>query len=98
MPPMDTRCEQYARAAAFALLAIGCFLVVRPFIGAILFAGILCLSTWPIFLWIRRRLGGRSWAAALLLVLALVVALGLPIALSAESIVTHSGEVVELFR
>lgn len=95
---MDTRFEQYARAAAFALLAIGCFLVLRPFIGAILFAGILCLSTWPIFLRLRRRMGGRSWAAALLLVLALVVALGLPVALSAQSIIAHSGEVVELFR
>jgi predicted PurR-regulated permease PerM len=95
---MDTRFEQYARAAAFALLAIGCFLVLRPFIGAILFAGILCLSTWPIFARLRKRLGGRSWIAALVLVLGLVVALALPIALAAESIVAHSGDVVEIFR
>ena len=95
---IDSRLEQYARVAAIALLALGCFLVVQPFLGAILFAGILCLSTWPFYVGLRTRLGGRSWLAAVLLVMLLVVALALPIALGAQGIVAHSGQVVELFR
>jgi predicted PurR-regulated permease PerM len=95
---IDSRLEQYARVAAIALLALGCFLVLQPFLGAILFAGILCLSTWPFYVGLRSRMGGRSWLAAVLLVMFLVIALALPIALGAQGIVTHSGQVVELFR
>jgi predicted PurR-regulated permease PerM len=95
---IDSRLEQYARVAAVALLALGCFLVLQPFLGAILFAGILCLSTWPFYAWLRTRLRGRSWLAAVILVTLLVIALALPIALGAQGIVAHSGQMVELFR
>src|SRR5260221_683403 len=61
-----SRFEQYARIVAVSLLAFGCFLVLEPFLGAILFAGVLCLSTWPFFIHLRGRLLGRSWLAALL--------------------------------
>ena len=51
---METsRFEQYARIAAVALLVFGCVLVLLPFMGAILFAGVLVLSTWPAFAWLR---------------------------------------------
>jgi len=40
-----TRMEGYARLAAATLLVVGCLLVLRPFVGAILFAGVLVLST-----------------------------------------------------
>jgi predicted PurR-regulated permease PerM len=93
-----SRFEQYARIAAIALLAIGCFLVLQPFMGAILFAGILCFSTWPVFLTLRDRLGGRSWLAALVIVAVLLLALVFPVALAAQAIVVHSAEAVELFR
>jgi predicted PurR-regulated permease PerM len=93
-----SRFEQYARTAAIALLVVGCFFVVRPFIGAILFAGILCFSTWPIFVAVRDRLGGRAWLAAILIVTFLVVAMVVPVALAAQSIIVHSSDAVELFR
>ena len=64
---LENRFEQYARIAAVALLVVGCFLVLQPFLGAILFAGILCFSTWPVFVRLRERLGGRSWLAAVAL-------------------------------
>src|SRR5258706_16118551 len=99
MPAMaTTRFEQYARIAAIALLVIGCFLVLQPFMGAILFAGILCFSTWPVFLTLRDRLGGRSWLPALAIVVILILAGGFPVALAAQSILVHSPRVVELVR
>ncbi|HEX7558516.1 MAG TPA: AI-2E family transporter [Usitatibacter sp.] len=94
----SSRFEQYARIAAIALLVIGCFLVLQPFLGAILFAGILCFSTWPIFVALRDRLGGRAWLAAVLIVLVLVIAIVVPVALAAQSIIVHSSAMVELFR
>jgi len=94
----STRFEQYVRIAAVALLAWGCVLVIRPFMGAILFAGVLCLSTWPAFAWLRDRWGGSRTLAALALVLAMAIALLLPVALVAQSLVVNSGGLVESVR
>lgn len=97
-PSSASRLEQYARLAAAVLLVVGSFLVLRPFLGAIFFAGVLCFSTWPLFTRLRQRLGGRSWLAALLFVLALVLVFALPLALAAQSLVVHSADVVEAVR
>lgn len=96
---METdRFEQYARIAAVALLIFGCVLVLRPFVGAILFSAVLCLSTWPAFLWLRDRWGGRKSLAALALVLVMVVTLATPVALAAQSLIVHSAAMVEAVR
>src|SRR5258706_3307320 len=92
------RIEWYARVAGAALLVLGCFLVLQPFVGAILFAAVLCFSTWPAFVWLRTRLGGRNALAALILVLALVVVLALPVALAAQSLFVRSADIVEWAR
>jgi predicted PurR-regulated permease PerM len=94
----SNRFEQYARVAAVALLVLGCFLILQPFLGAILFAGVLCFSTWPAFVHLRERLGGRAWLAALVVVLLMVLLLALPVALAAQSLVLHSSDVVEMVR
>jgi len=93
-----SRLEQYFRAAAAALLVLGCILVLRPFVGAVLFASVLCMSTWPAYTWLSERLGGRASLASLTLVLGLVVALLLPVALAAQSLIVHSSTVIEAVR
>ena len=95
---MNERFEQYARVAAVAFLAIGCFFVIQPFLGAIIFAGVLCFSTWPLFVKLRDRVGGRSWLASLLFVLILALALAVPIALAAQSMVVHSSQAVDAIK
>jgi predicted PurR-regulated permease PerM len=96
---MDTsRFEQYARVAGIALLVGGCFLVIRPFLAALLFAAVLCLSTWPAFRWVRDRLGGRNALTAFLFVLAMLLAIALPVALAGFSLVTHSSQAIDFVR
>ena len=96
---MDTtRFEQYARVAGIALLAIACFLVIRPFLAALLFAAVLCLSTWPAFRWVRDRLGGQGTLTALLFVLAMLLAIALPVALAGISLVTNSSQAIDFVR
>jgi predicted PurR-regulated permease PerM len=96
---METsRFEQYARPVAAALLVLGCALVLQPFFGAILFAGVLVMSTWPVYEKLRTRWNGRSTLAALVLVLAFLVALALPVALVAQTLVVHSAGTVEAIR
>jgi predicted PurR-regulated permease PerM len=96
--PSASPFEHYARLAAAALLVLGCFFVLRPFLGAILFAGVLCFSTWPVFARVRARLRGRSWLAAIVMVAGMIVVLALPVALAAQQLVVHSADMVEAVR
>jgi predicted PurR-regulated permease PerM len=50
--------------AVFAWFALN---LVRPFIPLLLWSVILTVAFYPVFGWLRARLGGRSWLAALLL-------------------------------
>src|SRR5688500_11282478 len=94
----DSRFEQYARIAAVSLLIFGCVLVLRPFLGAILFAGVLVLSTWPAYDGLCERWNGHRSLAALTLVLFMVIALAMPVALAAQSLIVHSAGMVEAVR
>ena len=66
-------------------VAIGCVLVLYPFISALLWAAILVFTTWPVHEWIRHRLRlTRGLAAGMMVTLTAVVVV-LPIALAAPS-------------
>jgi predicted PurR-regulated permease PerM len=64
-------------------VAIGCVLVLYPFFSALLWAGILVYTTWPVFDWLRLRLRLRHAPTALLMVVLTAVVLVLPIAVAA---------------
>jgi predicted PurR-regulated permease PerM len=70
-----------------ALLGLGlaCFLVLRPFISALLWALILAYTTWPAFRFLRERTGLSPGWAALVMVLAEFLLIGLPIAFTAPT-------------
>ncbi len=67
--PTSRRVEQIIALAALALLALGCFFVLRPFLSAILWAIILCFSTWPLYMWLLRNTGSANVAAVVMTVL-----------------------------
>jgi predicted PurR-regulated permease PerM len=66
-----------AWVAPLALL-VGCLYVLRPFVSALLWAIVLCISSWPIFCRLLRAVGHRRTLAALLMTLAMVLILLLP--------------------
>lgn len=79
-------------------VAIGCFLVLQPFLSAILWAAILVFTTWPVAEWLRLRLHLRRGPVAGLMVLLTALVLVLPIVLAAPSgvdDVEHLRRVVE---
>jgi len=62
-----------------AVLSIGgliaaSFWILRPFIGAMIWATMIVVATWPVLLWLQRRLGGKRGLAvgAMTLVMLLV--------------------------
>jgi predicted PurR-regulated permease PerM len=75
-----------ALLAALALAiawAIGCFLVLRPFLSALLWAAILVYSTWPAFRLLRERARLSPGWAALVMVLLEFLLIGVPLILAA---------------
>jgi predicted PurR-regulated permease PerM len=66
-------------------VAIGCVLVLYPFISALLWAAILVFTTWPAFEWLRQRLRLGNGAAAGLMVALTAIVVVLPIGIAAPS-------------
>lgn len=75
----DQRIEQIASIVAAALLIIGCFVILRPFVSALLWAAILSFSTWPLFTHLVRALRGRRTLAATLMSLLVAILLVAPL-------------------
>jgi predicted PurR-regulated permease PerM len=63
-----------------ALLLLGCLLVMWPFVTALLWAGVLSYSTWPLYVRLLGFLRGRRTLAALVVTLGMVALLGVPFA------------------
>lgn len=83
---VEKRFEYLAQLAAVFVLVAGCFLVLRPFLAAILLALVACVSTWPLYLWLLRRMRGRQNIAAITMTLALALLVILPLALVAYNL------------
>lgn len=83
---MEKRFEIYAQLAAVVILLGGCFLVLKPFLTAVLFAAVVCVSTWPLYPWLLRKLKNRQSLAALTMTLSLVLLVILPLALVAYNL------------
>lgn len=60
-------------------VAIGCVLVLYPFFSALLWAGILVYTTWPVFGWLRQHLRLNRVLAALAMLFLTAVLLVLPV-------------------
>ena len=83
---MEKRFEYFAQIVVVFLLVAGCFMVLLPFLAATLFAAVICVSTWPLYLWLLREMKGRKSLAALAMTLTLAVVVILPLALVAYNL------------
>jgi predicted PurR-regulated permease PerM len=90
--------ERYAVFAAIVLLLIGCYLVVRPFLTAFLWGGILSLSTRGLYERLRSWVGGRKRLAATLAALTIAAVLFVPITAFAARLAGGTPNVVERVR
>jgi predicted PurR-regulated permease PerM len=84
--------------AVLAILIIGCFLVVQPFLTAIVWAAVLCATLWPLFVHLRRWLRGRSGLAALALVLLITLTMLAPFVIVGITIAENADLVLEAIR
>jgi predicted PurR-regulated permease PerM len=75
------RIEQIVGVIIVALLTVGAFIILQPFLPGLLYAVILAVSTWPVFKWLEHRLGGRTSLAAGLMTLFFAALLIVPLVL-----------------
>ncbi len=94
----EKRIEQIVQLSAIVLLVVGCLVVLRPFLGAVLAAAILCFSTWPIYRFIENRVRGRRWLAALAMTFLILCVLVAPLTLIALSFRDDVPELIENVR
>lgn len=92
------RMDQILGVAAVALIAFGCIVVLRPFVTSLLWAAILCFSTWPLFVRLSKALGGRrTWAAGIMVfVIALLVVA--PFAIAGTHLADNFSAAIEWVR
>src|SRR5436309_5858933 len=85
-----TRIDQMLTLAVLALLIVGCFLVLQPFITAVVWAAILCVTSWPLFSRLRARFHRHDWLAALLMLVIITAALFAPFVIVGATIADNA--------
>jgi predicted PurR-regulated permease PerM len=89
---MQQRFLPYTRLAATVFLVIGCLVVLRPFLAAILFAIAISISSWPLYLRLLERMKGRRTLAAAVMSTALTLLIIVPLALVTWNIADSAGD------
>jgi predicted PurR-regulated permease PerM len=72
------RLEKIIGGIVLVLLLLGCLLVLRPFVSALLWAVVLSFSAWPVYRRVLTLVRGRRTVAALLMTLAATLILLVP--------------------
>lgn len=95
---LSSRIEFIAGLTLLTLLVVGCLVVLRPFLSAILWALILCFSTWPIYTWVLAKLDGRATVAATVMTILVALILVVPLAVLGATLAEHVAGVVQVVR
>jgi predicted PurR-regulated permease PerM len=80
-----------------ALIAAS-FWILRPFIGATIWATMIVVATWPLMLRLQARLWGRRGLAVAVMTVALLLILIVPLGLTVAAIVEHSDRIAGWLR
>ena len=75
------RIDLILRIILMAAVAIGCYMVLEPFLTAILIAAVIAVVTWPLFSRLHTSFGNASAPAAMLMVTLIIVVFLIPMSL-----------------
>ena len=96
LPP--SRVDQSLTLAVLAMLIVGCFFVLQPFITALVWAAILCTTTWPLYSRVTARLRDRSGLSAFVMVLLLALLMIAPFIVVGATIADNAALVAQWGR
>ena len=92
------RVARMAEIVGLALVVVGCFVVLRPFVSSLLWAAILCFSTWPVYLWLEKKLKGRRTIAAAIMTLLITLVLVVPFLVAGATLAENLSRLMETVR
>lgn len=82
--------QRVAVGVSLALLALACLNILRPFFGPLLWAVILTVTAWPVFVWVRARMPNHRVIASILTSILIAVFCMIPVtygvAVAAQSV------------
>jgi predicted PurR-regulated permease PerM len=87
----------------FGVLSIGLLIasalwILRPFLGATIWAAMVVVASWPALLWFEARLWRRRSLAVLVMVLILLLLFVLPLTMAISTIAANADEVIAWVR
>ena len=77
-----------------AALVIASFWIISPFLPAIVWATMIVVATWPLFLGLEARLWGRRSLAIGLMTIAILLVLFVPLSLAISALVDNADAAV----
>jgi predicted PurR-regulated permease PerM len=80
------------------VLTMGCVLVMRPFVSALIWAGILSFSSWPLYRRLLSMVGERNTLAALIMTAGLALVILLPFTLIGFTLTDQAKELIVAAR
>jgi predicted PurR-regulated permease PerM len=90
--------ERTVLLVVLGLLIVGCFVVLRPFLSALMWAAIFCFATWPAYVHLERLLKGRRTLAAACMTIMVALVVLAPFAVIGISLVDDVRGFVEATR
>jgi predicted PurR-regulated permease PerM len=76
------------------LLILGSLWILRPFLGAVIWATMVVVATWPVLLWLQEKLWRRRWLATALMTSTLLLVFVVPLSLAIVTIVMESDRLI----
>jgi predicted PurR-regulated permease PerM len=90
--------DRWITLTLLAIIVVGCYFVLAPFLSAIIWSFILGLATWPMYTRVRTLVGGRRAVAALLMTLAIAAVLLAPFVVVGLSLADNARELIDASR
>jgi predicted PurR-regulated permease PerM len=74
-----------------ALLLIGTFWTLLPFLGALVWAATIAVATWPLLLLVQRKTGGRRGIAVVIMMVAILLVFLVPLSVAISALLDAAG-------
>jgi predicted PurR-regulated permease PerM len=94
-PAPITPVDRWVTMFVLIVIIVGCYFVLAPFLTAVLWAFILCCATWPVYLHIRKLVGGSDTWASMLLTLVILLVLVAPFVVVGVSLADNAQDLLE---
>ena len=96
--PAATPADRWVAIAVLAVIVVGCYYVLAPFLTAMLWGFILVCTTWPLFLRARRLVRGSATLASLLMTLGIAAVVIGPFVVVGFSLADDAQQLYEATR